>query len=54
VEATQKDSECDIVMAFKRFTSSSSKRVESPVEITGDYDDHANSEINVRRETPIE
>ena len=48
------DSKCYIAMAFKRFNSSSSKRVESPEDIAGDYDDDAISEINVRRETPLE
>ena len=55
VQGAQRGSDCDMVLAVKKFTSSNSKKREAAEEIAGDYDDDdANSEINVHRETQLE
>jgi len=54
IQCAQRGPDCDIVTAIKQFGSSNSKRRETAEEIEGDYDDDANSEINVRKETPLD
>jgi len=54
VQGAQRGSDCDMVLAVKKFTSSNSKKREAAEEIAVDYDDDANSKINIRRETQLE